>query len=159
MRRLAALWALALACAGGRAPQGPATAGGEALASYQSRAGFTCRVPAHWRVQERADGASFFGPASGPRPFSTSIAVYRYPKSAFSSAKAYAALRGGAAKEVDIAGRRLVEYESTSLQAREHGYVLTTRDGIIAMVHAAPSGSAEFTEPIFKALVESFQFR
>lgn len=169
MRRFFLVLALA-ACS--RAPD---PAPGTAVYEPVDR-GFSCRIPAEWRVQE-ADGgahrASFFGPPDGPAPFPEAISVFRYgPKSVPPTMEAFVAAKSlegtpAAPAKTTVGGREALDFLYASTLTGPHlpggrvtmshrAVLVADGDGYWALVHSWPEKSPSRGDA-FKALVETFR--
>lgn len=147
-------------------------------AVYQEPSGlFSCEVPASWRVLENQGGAqkvSFFGPPDGEKPFSASISFYYYgPGSNYATLRDYAAAQAatggaeGTAREVELGGRKTIQFGATrsrpvphstkTTEEREETVLVPFKSGFLAVVHAAATAVHPRTEPAFRDLLDSLK--
>lgn len=142
---------------------------------------FTCQVPADWRVMEHQGAGqrvSFFGPPSGPKPYSSSIAFYYYPNagSDYKSPQDYfsAQLASGAQAspllERTWKDRKTFEFSTTRAQPLMHAkkesedlaedtVLIPVKDGFVAVVHSAAADAHDRTEPVFRQVLDSLRLR
>ncbi len=178
----AALLALAAACRRPGTPSPPkadGSAAGVTMIDYRPADGaYGCRAPARWRTDEE----SAWGPAvtfldpDGPRPYSHSISILRYPGKAdsFTSAAQYLKEAGpegadaGPVVKTTEDGLTLYRYHETKpfrslngrtvlYQLRDDVVLLPVKGGFYRLTHSAPDGEYLTTLPVFEALVKSFR--
>ena len=160
--------AIALAaCSGTRVPPGDV--------SYSPKDGdFSAAIPGNWRILEDNGGAlaSFFGPPSGPAPYSAMLAVYYYPNSRYAGAQDYYSRETFDAEVVlplakrDISGRELDSFSVTRMEkkpdsgesslVREETALIPSGKGFYALVYLCAEKSFQENEPVFLGLAKSF---
>ena len=142
--------------------------------TYHSQIGFSCPIPGNWKVSENQPGslAAFYGPPNGKAPYSSSIAVYRYPKghSDFSSPKEYY-LRNAGKNASSLIQKKIASgaaYYFSDKEAspgiarpkqttREEYYLIAFQGGFYALVYLGPEKNASPGEAVFQKLAQGFK--
>jgi len=164
MKRLLILSILAVAACG-RSPRP-----GEPVTFSPKDGSFTAALPAGWRVDDAATGArlaAFYGPLTGPAPFSQSLAVSFYAKGGrWKTARTFleseSAIPGAPPRPPLDAAAREVVFVRRSLSTHggpaEETVRLATvpgRDGFFAVESVRPSGTP--ASPDVDAFLASFK--
>ena len=182
--KLLALAACVGLAACSRKEAGPAAAvkEGGGMAVYEERERlFTCEVPAGWRVMEDQGGGqrvSFFGPPSGPKPYSSSIAFYYFPKAGsdykspqdYFSAQQASGSKTTPLEERSWKDRKVLEFTTKRRQPLMHAkkefedlaeetILIPVKDGFVAVVHSASADAHDKTEPVFRSVLDTLRLR
>jgi hypothetical protein len=158
MRRLLAAGALVLAACS-------KPAGGPDMSTYQDAAGrYSVSVPSRWRVQQRVDGASLFGPPDGPAAFTASLSLssQKTDAGAYQAAQAVSGAATPLAPE-KIAGRDGFRFQVSRVENALHSNktvpvtikfaLVPLTDGLLVVSASAnPGGEAAADDALAKAL-------